>query len=479
VERLERATAKEDGNHMELKIENNTQLSRRRIVLSAGSAAAGGALVACGAATGGTGGETGAAKSQPPVTIEFLHRWEGARTEVINRAVGAYQQEKPHVRVNSQLVFGKGEGFIDGMPVDKILAQISAGTPPDVIMMGSDVASAWARRGGALRALDESLKRDKVDPEKVFYPALAQMARAQGKYYGLPQLTATDRAYLFMNKDIVDAAGLNSAKGPATWEELVTWSQRVSKREGDTFSQVGLNIGGTPFIDWIARNNGKVLSDDATKVAFDSPAGQATLEWMLESTKRLYGSQQAYTDALKGVTNSTYTGKQNLWVGQAAAFFTISSDAPKANSAFKLAVSIVPQNGLNPQAKPLSLAEKIWMYSQASGTTGARVDGGYDFLRYLTFGDGNKAFVLAQGRPSPVVKINDDPAFRQANPYWDTVVKQGLSLMTPMAQTPAWNATRMVLDRMTTKVLAGQQGVREALAEAARESQQLLDEGRR
>ena len=38
------------------------------------------------------------------------------------------------------------------------------------------------------------------------------------------------------------------------------------------------------------------------------------------------------------------------------------------------------------------------------------------------------------------MKVNEDPAFKQANPWWDTTVKQGLSLMVPMAQTPAWNA---------------------------------------
>ena len=454
-------------------------MSRRRVLVAATPAGATAALAACGQAGGSGAAGGGEAKSAQPVTLEFQHRWEGARTEVIDKVVAAYQQEKPNVRVNGLLVFGSGDGYFDGMPYDKILAQVSAGTPPDVIMMGSDVAAAWARRGTALRALDESLKRDKVEPDKVFYPALAQMARAQGKYYGLPQLTATDRAYLFMNKDVVDAAGLNSAKGPASWDELVAWSQKLTKREGDALSQVGLNIGGTPFIDWIARNNGKVLSDDASKVAFDGPAGQSTLEWMLESTKRLYGSQAAFNDFVKAQKDSTYTGKQNLWVGQAAAFFTITSDAPKVNSTFKLAVSVVPHNAQNAQAKPLSLAEKIWMYSQAAGTTGARLDAGYDFLRYLTFGEGNKMFVLAQGRPSPVVKINDDPAFKQANPWWDTVVKQALSLMTPMAQTPAWNVMRTVLDQMAAKVLAGQQGVREALAEAARESQRLLDEAAR
>lgn len=448
-------------------------VTHRRRLLGAGGSLAAGALAACGQ-TSGTA-VPGAAPSRAPVTLEFQHRWEGSRTEVIDKVVADYQRVAPHVRVTSQLVFGSGEGFFDGMPYDKILAQIVAGAPPDVLMLGSDVAAAWARRGGALQPLDVALQRDKVDPAKVFYPALAQMARAQGKYHGLPQLTATDRAYLFMNKDVVGAAGLNVASGPAHWEDLVTWSRAVTKREGDGLSQVGLNIGGTPFIDWIARNNGRVLSDDGTKVAFDGLAGQATLEWMAESTRRLYGSQQAYTDFQRAHKEPTYTGKVNLWIGQAAQFFVVINDGPKVNAAFQPAVSIVPRNGANPQAKPLSLAEKIWMYSQAQGTPTGRAEAGYDFLKYLTYGEGNKAFVLAQGRPSPVVKFNDDPAFARANPWWDTVVKQGLSLMTPMPQTASWNDMRTVLDRMTTRVLAGQQGVREALAEAARESQRLLD----
>ncbi len=451
-------------------------ISRRQWLTAAGSGAMAGVLASCGRQDGSS---VQSMKSAAPVVLEFQHRWEGARTQVLDQVVADYQQQHPQVKINSLLVFGSGEGYFDGMPYDKILAQIASGTPPDVIMIGSDVAAAWARRGSALRPLDDILRRDKVDPAKVFYPALAQMARAQGRYYGLPQLTATDRAYLFMNKHAVEAAGLDSARGPANWEDLVTWSQQLTQRAGETFSQVGLSIGGTPFIDWLARNAGKVLSDDATRTAFASSEGQSTLEWMLDSTRRLYGSLQAYTDFIRTQPDAKYTGKQNLWIDQVAAFFVIASDAPKANPSFQLAVSIVPHNVRNPQAKPASLAEKIWMYSQAAGTNGPRVDAGFDFLRYLTFGEGNKAFVLAQGRPSPVVKFNDDPAFSRANPWWDTVVKKALTLMTPMAQTPAWNAMRTVLDQMTARVMNGQQGVREALDEAARASQTLLDEAAR
>jgi ABC-type glycerol-3-phosphate transport system substrate-binding protein len=447
--------------------------TRRGLLAACATFAAAGVLGACGAQQ--PGGALPAPASEP-VTLELLHRWEGARTAVIDQVVADYQRLRPNVKVNSQLVFGEGQGFFDGMPYDKILTQIAAGTPPDVVMMGSDIAAAWARRGNALRALDDVLKKDKIEPEKVFYPALAQMARATGKYYGLPQLTATDRAYLFMNKDIVAAAGLDPTKGPQSWEELVDWSAKLTKRDGGTLSQIGLAAPGAPFIDWIARNNGKIFSDDGTKVVFDGAAGQESLQWMLDATTRLYGSAQAVKDFQAANKNNTYTGKVNLWAGQAAGFFTALTDGPKTNPGFHLEANIVPGNTKNPQAKPLSLAEKIWMYSQAAGSKGARVDAGFAFLKYLCMGDGNKTFVLAQARPSPVVKINDDPAFQPQNPWWDSQVKRALTLMTPIPQTPAWAEMRTVLDKMTEQVLAGGQGVRDALGIAARDCQRLLDE---
>jgi ABC-type glycerol-3-phosphate transport system substrate-binding protein len=449
--------------------------TRRGLLRTAAGLTAGAALgAACGAPAPGASGP--AVPSTEPVRLEFQHRWEGARTEVVDRIVADYRRLHPNVQIESQLVFGSGQGFFDGMPYDKILTQIAAGTPPDVIMMGSDVASAWARRGNALRALDEHLKRDKIEPEKVFYVPLAQMARSPGKYYGLPQLTATDRAYLFMNQAVVAAAGLDPQKGPQSWDELVDWSTKLTRRDGTTLTQIGLASPGAPFIDWLARNNGKVLTDDGKKIAFDNAAGQETLQWMLDSTNRLYGGVQPVKDLQATDRNATYTGKVNLWTSQVAGFFTTLSDAPKVNAGFQLAVSIVPHNAKNAQARPLSIAEKIWMYSQASGTSGARVDTGYDFLKYLTLGEGNKSFVLNQSRPSPVVQFNDEPAFKQQNPWWDSQVKRALSLMTPIPQTPVWADMRTVLDKMTDQVLAGGQSVRDGLAAAGRECQRLLDD---
>ena len=63
-------------------------------------------------------------------------------------------------------------------------------------------------------------------------------------------------------------------------------------------------------------------------------------------------------------------------------------------------------------------------------------------------GEGNRLFVKAQNRPSPAIKINEDPDFSKDNPHWNTVVKRALEIMTPLPQTRAWNRIAAALTRM-------------------------------
>jgi ABC-type glycerol-3-phosphate transport system substrate-binding protein len=451
------------------------RLSRRSALLHVGAASiAGTALISACRMPGRSAGEA-QKMPQQPVTLEFLHRWEGPREPLIAQVLLQFQQQHPSITVNSQLVFGTGPEYFDGMPYDKIFTLIVAGTPPDVIMMGSDVAALWARRGNALLPLDEYLRRDRIEPEQMFYPALAQMARSQGKYHGLPQLTGTDRAYLFMHLPKVEAAGLDPKRPPASWEDLVDWSRQLTMREGDSFSQMGFDFSATEFIDWLARNGGRVLSEDARRPAFDSPAGQQTLQWLLETTNRLYGGKakvDQFKAAHRGAGDVRYTGRLALWTGQVAEFFWAAEEGPKADPAFRFAAALVPHNVRNPQARPASLAEKIWMYSIAQGTR--HPEAAWTLEKYLTLGEGNRMFVKAQGRPSPVVRYNDDPDYPRMNPFWD-VVKQALMIMVPMPQTPAWAQIRPLLSRMLADVLDGKVGVNEALAKTATEAQALLD----
>lgn len=454
----------------------------RRAAVLAGLAGFGSPLLAaCGIRA--PGGE-GRPKLTGPATIEFMHRWEGVREKLVEAQVRAFEAKQPQIKINNQLVFGSGEGFRDGMPYDKIFAMVVAGTPPDVFMVGSETAADFAFKG-ALEPIDTLLKRDKLDPLKVFYPALAKMAQREGKTYGLPQLTGGDRPYVFWNVEAYQAAGLDPNRAPQNWDQIVEFSQRLTKREGGGFSRLGLPFPGAPFIDWLTRNDGKLLADDATKALFDSPAGVETLQFMVDSTNRLYGSSAALGEFMSasrapgtgGARAPHYTGKSAMWISGVWHFFEAKQESPNFNPSFKMGVGLVPHNTKKAGAKNLSLVDKVWLYAVAKGSK--KIDGSWEWLKYITADEGNKTFVLAQARPSPALKNNEDPAFQRENPHWNTVVLKALELAHPLPQTPAWPRIQGVLDRMPGQVLTGQKGVKEALTEAQQEAQRLLDEVKR
>lgn len=456
--------------------------SRRAVLTGAASLL----LSACGAQAGPA--PAGQAQLKEVVTVDFQHRWEGVREPLVAKQIEDFAAVQPNVKINNQNVYCSGsmDGCVGGMPYDKIYAQIAAGTPPDLFMTSSDFASDFSSKG-ALRNVTDLARRDRIDLPKTFYPALVQMATYKGAVNGLPQLSAGDSPYLFLSKEALDSAGLDATKAPASWEELATAAQKVTKRGagGGGFDRIGFGFPESTFQSWAVRNNGKILSDDATKVQFNSQEGQDALQWMYAQMTGAFGNwdnRQAFYASVASSAPAAgrvawYTNKVGMWTSGVWHFFEIKGEHPTYNPQFQYGVGLAPMNTRNPQAKPASLAETVWLYSIPSGSK--KADGAWEWMKYITMGEGNRLFVKAQNRPSPAIRINEDPDFSKDNPYWNSVVKRALEIMVPLPQTRAWTRIAPVLNKMTTDVMSGARAPREALAESAREAQQLLDEAQR
>jgi ABC-type glycerol-3-phosphate transport system substrate-binding protein len=431
-------------------------------------------------ALGGTacGGEQ-PPRSEPaqPVTLEFMHRWDASRTPLVEQQVKAFEAEHPKITINNQMVFGSGDGFRDGFPYDKVFAMIVGGTPPDVFMTLSFIAVDFALKG-ALRPVDDLLQRDRLDPTKTFYPALARAGQVGGKTIALPQMTGTDRSYLVWNTAAYREAGLDPNAVARDWNDLVEFTRKINRKEGDTLTRMGLPFPRAPFMDWHCwqgRNGGKVLSEDGAKVLFNDPIGVETLQFIVDATQRLYGTRQvapAFVSAsnLPSPRAGFYDGRWAMRIESTAIFGLAKDEAPAINPSFKMGVALAPPSKASTKATYLS--DRIYMYAMGNGTKQA--EPAYAWLKYLTAGEGNRAFTRAQLRPSPVPKYNDDPALRRESPDWDTIIKVVTSTeMIP--QTPAWLDVVTLLEGMADQVLDGKGGTREVLSQTAAEAQRLLD----
>jgi multiple sugar transport system substrate-binding protein len=453
-------------------------VTRRRLLGAAplGAAGAAGVAGALGAACGPGGGAPGAGgQATAPATLEFFHEWDGVRTRIVEEMAADFHALHPHITVKPTLTRGS-------ISMDKIFAAFVGGSPPDVANVTTTTGVVWAAKG-ALRWLDDLLKRDRLNTDQMMYKAAAEMLRLQGKHFGLPQTVAGVDPILMYNRRLFTQVGLDPAKPPKTWQEVEQATAKLTLREGDRLTRVGLVPTNRPFVEWLHLNNGAMFTPDGRKVAFNSAEGQETLGWLADFTNRAYGGiaavrefYRANRDAnvIRGPRLPWYNDKEGMFAEIVSMFFRIDEEEP----GFPLGAAVPPYNARNPKARSATVATNMWVYSMPAAPaapSASQVEAAWTWLKYISVGDGARKALLAQKRPGAVRKFNEEKAYRELNPYWSDVVLKNLEGATPLLQTPASDDINKALGAATTNVLDGKQGVKEALSQAAAESQQALD----
>ena len=110
---------------------------------------------------------------------------------------------------------------------------------------------------------------------KSFYPAFMENSQAGGHTWGIPFQRSTIVQY--WNKDAFKAAGLDPDKAPKTWDEMVAFGKKLTKKDAaGHVTQWGIEIPSSGFPYWLFQalttQNGAILaSPDGTKVAYNDP----------------------------------------------------------------------------------------------------------------------------------------------------------------------------------------------------------------
>jgi multiple sugar transport system substrate-binding protein len=435
----------------------STGLSRRRII--GFFAVFGSALLsACRA-----GAPARQAASEPQGTVEAWTVWDGPREQLMQQQIQDFQQLFPKLTVRHVLVTQQ-EMY------DKYTAAIIGGTAPDSIMVHARMLPAMADRGH-LQALDDLLKRDQLKPAEIWYDVEWEAQQWEGRAYGLPLATGGGNYVLFYNPAHFREAGLDPARPPTTWQELLATAERLTRREGSGVSRLGFASGGL-WPQYHVCNNGRMFSPDRRRVVWNSPEGLDAMQFELELENRLYGGRAGMREALgtSDPVQAFVAGRLSMLnQGIYFAFYQLKQLAPD----MPYAAANFPYNGANPQARSLNFSEGGWGYNIPTGAK--NVPGAWEWLKYTCIGEGNFKFFLAQGRPSPVKRHNERPEFRQASPYFDVLVYT-LYNQAYAGITPVWPDIRAIMTQMVADAGAGKLGPRDALNESAQRAQVLLDQ---
>jgi len=231
----------------------------------------------------------GAAKKEEPAKTETPAA--PAKTVELNFyfpiAVGGAVQKNIETMVTE---FNTANPTIKVTPVfagnyQETMTKVQAAKPEVAVLQATDVFTLTDM--DLVVPIDEYVAADKDGKAYMDDMVAAFMGNSKlnGKTWSVPFQRST--VVMYYNKDLFKAAGLDPAKAPANWNELVDFGKNLTKADG---SQWGLEIpsDGNPYwtLSSLFYQQGAKLVDEAgTKVNFNSPEVAAAMDFFVGLSK--------------------------------------------------------------------------------------------------------------------------------------------------------------------------------------------------
>lgn len=264
---------------------NQKPLSRRNFLRM--SAVAGTALVAaaCSPAQQSPQNSTEVPADSPaeePSAAIKLAFWSEVFPEWVQAQIDKYKEEKAGIEFEFV-------SFKWGEMTDKLLTATAGGNPPNCVIQDRFRMAGWASRGG-VTSLDDYVGKYKVSKDD-YWPATWAECVWDGHVNAIP--FDTDGRFVFWNKDLFKAVGLDPETPPPTddWQAMIELGAKLTKSSGNggieqlgllPYSFQGLGNGGDLVVPW--ANGGNFLKDERT-ASMNDPKLVESLQWMLDVTE--------------------------------------------------------------------------------------------------------------------------------------------------------------------------------------------------
>jgi sn-glycerol 3-phosphate transport system substrate-binding protein len=227
----------------------------------------------------------GAAQAKTTVTFFYPIQVGGPLTKAIDDYVAAFKAENPDIDV----VPVYSGNYLD--TTTKALTAAKSGTPPTVaVLLATDIFTLIDE--DAVEPLDPYIKTD-ADKAWVngFMPAFLASAKVEGHLWAAPFQRST--AVLYWNKKAFAEAGLDPAKYPKTWDEMVAYGKAVTKKDASgrvTRWGVGIpgNVGSAPWLfgALAIQNGAKLMNDAGTETYLTDPKVVEALKFWVDLSKQ-------------------------------------------------------------------------------------------------------------------------------------------------------------------------------------------------
>jgi sn-glycerol 3-phosphate transport system substrate-binding protein len=256
----------------------------------------------------------------------------GPITKVIDGYAAAFQKQHPEIVVKPVYTGTYQDSLVKAMTAAK------AGNAPDVaVLLSTDMFTLIDN--DLIEPIDTAATSD-ADKAwiKSFYPAFMLKSQNGGHTWGVPFQRSTIVQY--WNKDAFKAAGLDPDKAPATWDDMVAFGKKLTKRDAaGQVSQWDLEIPSSGFPYWLFQalttQNGAILSNESgTKVDYNDAH-------VIEAAQFFADLGQKFEVTPKGVIDWGTTPK-DFFEGKTAIMWTTTGNLTNVRQNAKFAFGVAP-----------------------------------------------------------------------------------------------------------------------------------------
>mgnify|MGYP001025875228 FL=1 len=212
--------------------------------------------------------DTQQAASGEKITLQFWNVFTGSDGDILREIVDNYN------KTNTDNI----EIQMDIMPNDqlqqKLPAAIATGTAPDFVLFGVENLAPYVSND-SLEDISDFWDVTGVDKSN-FLENVLELSHVDGKLYGTPM--QYNVSYLYWNKDLFEAAGLDPEKAPATLDELAEYAEKLTD---PSKNQYGLALPtNVTYMQFLWANGGDADDPQTNTNLLDSDENIKTLTWL-------------------------------------------------------------------------------------------------------------------------------------------------------------------------------------------------------
>lgn len=204
----------------------------------------------------------------------------GAAADTIEQLTAEYVEANPGVNIDA---------IYSGSYADtgqKALTAARGGNPPQLSVLLSTQMFTLIDEDVIVPFDDFVSEQDKTDWIGGFYPSFLENSQTGGSTYGIPFQRSTP--VLYWNKAAFADAGLDPEVPPATWDEMVEFGKKLTKKDDNgNVTQWGVRIPTAGFPYWLFQGlttpAGAILANpDGNEVNFNDPKVVEALNYLVD-----------------------------------------------------------------------------------------------------------------------------------------------------------------------------------------------------